>query len=99
GALLLPALGAVAGQSPSGPEACVVDQVNSRRQAAPLRWSGVIHDRLVDHARNMARRGELGHSGMTARTEALPSGWTAYGEAVHVVRLNGTSEAGVTEWC
>lgn len=90
--------GAAEEQSPTGPEACVVDQINQRRNDG-LRWSGRVTVSLREHAAEMAARGDLGHGSMQDRTGLLPAGWDGYGEAVHAERLESADARGVAAWC
>lgn len=86
------------GDSPSGPEACLVDVLNQRRTGS-LEWSGMLREELRSHAAVMAARDSLGHGGMSDRAGGLPSGWTVYGETASVASLSSSDAEGIETWC
>lgn len=99
-ALIGPAVSGAAeeGDSPSGPEACLVDGFNERRGDS-LEWSGVVQEELRGHAAEMSADGSISHDGMTDRTGDIPDGWTGYGETASVESLPSPDASGVAEWC
>lgn len=87
------------GDPPSGPEACVIEEVNRMRSGDDLSWSGSIQEELRSHAAGMAERDRLGHGAMEERVGALPDGWVLYGETSGTDLLAAADSGGVERWC
>lgn len=90
---------AAEGDAPSGPEACLVDELNQRRSASNLEWSGILQESLREHSAEMAAGGDLTHAGMNGRVADLPDGWESYGETASVEALPSPDVTGVEAWC
>ena len=71
-------------------EQCFLDKINTARAiegAGPLTWAPDIETYTRDHSADMAARGSAGfdgsyHSTSTAISNALPAGWTSWGENI-----------------
>lgn len=79
------ALSSPAQAAPTSLEQCFLDKINEARAdegIEPLVWAGDIEDYTRDHSTAMSGWGELIHSTGDALGDALPAGWTSWGENI-----------------